>query len=414
MENQVEDKLLTLQGELKAYFEKAGEEVKSLGTQTTETKTGLDALTAQHTNLQTQIEAVRAEMLRPRPIGTKEFKSVGEQFVESQHLIDWCRSMGTAFKRSSWSMEIDQSVLQACINARLADQAMREWKTTITSAAVGREDPGILQYERLPGIFIPPPRRVRMRDLIPFRPTQMGAIEYVKRNVFTNTASPVGETVSKAESTITYTIDSAIVRTIAHWIPAARQVLEDLPGLRAAIDFDLMNGLADAEDDQIISGDGSGNNIYGILPQATPFAGTYSQTGDTRIDKLNRALAEVEDHNYLPDAIVINPADYRIIQSIKENSPSAGLGIYVAGGPAGPAPKSLWDVPIAKIPAFPVGYFLVGQFAGVAQGFDRMTAVIDVSTEHADFFIRNMVAIRCEERATMIVKDANAFVSGTF
>jgi HK97 family phage major capsid protein len=232
--------------------------------------------------------------------------------------------------------------------------------------------------------------------------------------VFTNAASPVAETVSKEESTLTFMIDSVQTRSIAHWIPAARQVLEDMTGLQQAIDFELLNGLADIEDYEVLRGSGAGQHLKGIITAATTaYAGTYTAASDTYIDTVNHAIAELEDRNYAPDGLVMHPSDWRKIQVVKTNEGGANLGPYILGGPASSPRKQLWDLPIVTTPAMLAGKFLVGQFQGSVQGFDRMKAVIDVSTEHEDYFIRNMVAIRCEERiaiATML-PDALCYVS---
>jgi HK97 family phage major capsid protein len=272
-----------------------------------------------------------------------------------------------------------------------------------------------MQFERLSGIFIPPQRRMRVRDLIPFRSTSLSGVDFVRRDTFTNAASPVAETVSKGESAITYTIDSANVRTIAHWVPAARQVLEDVAGLQAAIDFDLLAGLADVEDYELLRGSGAGQHLKGIITAATTaYAGTYTVASDTYIDTVNHAIAELEDENYEPDGLVIHPSDWRKMQLIKEAIAAANTGAYILGGPAASPRKLLWDLPVVGTPAMIKGKFLVGQFVGSVMGFDRMKAVIDVSTEHESYFIKNMVAVRAELRLAVAVTKPGAFRYGSF
>jgi hypothetical protein len=43
-----------------------------------------------------------------------------------------------------------------------------------------------------------------------------------------------------------------------------------------------------------------------------------------------------------------------------------------------------------------------------------MQLLIEVSTEHSDFFIRNLVAIRAEKRLALITRRPGAFVAGSF
>ena len=116
--------------------------------------------------------------------------------------------------------------------------------------------------------------------------------------------------------------------------------------------------------------------------------------------------------------IILNPTDWRAITTTKTNAPSTGNGLYIlggvlGGGPGGVAAQTIWGVPVAITTAQPPGKFTVGDFSG-AVVCDRMDARIDISTEHSDFFIKNMVAIRAEERLALVVKRADYFVYGSF
>jgi hypothetical protein len=42
----------------------------------------------------------------------------------------------------------------------------------------------------------------------------------------------------------------------------------------------------------------------------------------------------------------------------------------------------------------------------------RQDATVEISTEHADYFVRNMVAIRAELRAALVVMRPGAYVKG--
>ena len=57
------------------------------------------------------------------------------------------------------------------------------------------------------------------------------------------------------------TIDSANVRTLAHWIPAARQVLDDFVALQGYVNTRLIEGLKDVEDYELVAGDGTGQLV---------------------------------------------------------------------------------------------------------------------------------------------------------
>jgi HK97 family phage major capsid protein len=60
----------------------------------------------------------------------------------------------------------------------------------------------------------------------------------------------------------------------------------------------------------------------------------------------------------------------------------------------------------------PAGKFLVG-VRNEAAVYDRQQASIEVSREHASFFVQNMVAILCEERLALACYHGSAFIYGT-
>jgi hypothetical protein len=39
---------------------------------------------------------------------------------------------------------------------------------------------------------------------------------------------------------------------------------------------------------------------------------------------------------------------------------------------------------------------------------------VEISTEHADYFVRNLVAVRAEKRLALVTKRPASFVSGSF
>jgi HK97 family phage major capsid protein len=74
----------------------------------------------------------------------------------------------------------------------------------------------------------------------------------------------------------------------------------------------------------------------------------------------------------------------------------------------------LWGLPVATSPAIPVGKFLTGAFLTHVLFVDRMSSMVEVSTEHADYFVRRLAAILAVERCSLIVTRQDAVVYGSF
>ena len=289
-----------------------------------------------------------------------------------------------------------------------------EFKTLIDSSAVGSSTPGILVPQRVPGIVPAPRRDLRLRDLLAVRTTENNAVEYIKENAFTNNASPQTEGSAKEESALTFTIASAAVRTIAHWIPATRQVLDDFVELRRYLDDVMMYGLKLKEETEILSGDNLGDHLNGLTTQATAYAGTYNVAGDTQLDKLMHYITELKAANEAANFMVLNPVDLAKVQLLKTEEGGANKGMYLFGDAKGNSVEvpTVWGLPVVESNSIPSGKALVGD-ARQAAIFDRQEALIELSTEHSDYFTKNKVAIRVEERVTLAVYRPGAFRYGS-
>ena len=346
-----------------------------------------------------RMDTLEAELKRPETVLPSILQTVGQKFTDSEEFKH--------FQKRGWH--------KGGVSMKLEDLWPGEFKTTITSAAVGSSTPGILIPERVAGIIPKPERRLTIRDLLPSRRTTNNAIEFVRENVFTNAASPAVEGTTKAESALTFVIAYANVRLIAHWIPASRQILDDMEGLRAFIDRRLLYGLKLKEETELLSGDNLGDHLNGLITQATAYAGTYNVAGDTKLDKLRHAILEAEAADEIVTGLVLNPKEVHDIDLIKTEEGGAAKGSYIVGDPLGGVRqvKTFWGKPVVSTNSMPAGKFLLGNFAQQAEVFDRMDATIDVSTEHENYFIKNLVAIRAEERLALAVYRPSAFIYGS-
>jgi HK97 family phage major capsid protein len=99
---------------------------------------------------------------------------------------------------------------------------------------------------------------------------------------------------------------------------------------------------------------------------------------------------------------------------IKQSGSGISSGQYIFANPHQRTGPTIWGVPIVSSFSMPESQFLVGAFAMAAAIHDRADATVEVSREHSDFFIRNMVAILVEERLALTVYRPDALVFGGF
>lgn len=266
---------------------------------------------------------------------------------------------------------------------------------------------GLALPDRLPGIVGAAQRRLSIRSLLPAIPVTSGSLQYTQETSSTNNAAPVSETSLKPESGITYALQIATVVVIAHWIKTSLQVLSDTPALQAQVEQRLIYDVRYAEELQLLRGSGVGANISGLMTNATAY--NRAVVSETKIDTIRRAITQLEDTNCSATGVVLHPFDWEAISLIKDTT-----GQYVAGSPGGANPRTLWNIPCVVSSAMTDGDFLVADFQQSALLLDRMEARIDISTEDADNFQRNLATIRGEERIGLAVLRPGGLIKGTF
>lgn len=303
------------------------------------------------------------------------------------------------------------------VKAFMSDRARGKSRVSVSLKAItthGTGDDGaagaLVEPTLVAGIVAPPDRRMTVRDLLTPGRTNSNAIKFVKETGFTNAAAVVAEKGAKPESTIDFTSASANVATIAHWVQASVQILDDAPMLQSYIDGRLRYGLSYVEELQLLKGDGEGDNLFGMIPQASEFVSPIALTaGMTMIDQLRYAMLQAVLAEYPATGHVLHPVDWARIETMKDN-----IGRYIIGDPQNGTTPTLWRLPVVETPAMDVGHFLTGAFKLGAQIFDRQDATVLLSTEDRDNFIKNMVTIRGEERLALAVYRPEAFVYGEF
>jgi HK97 family phage major capsid protein len=354
-----------------------------------------------------------------------QIKSLGTMFVESEVFTEFAKSGLTTMERK---FELD---LQD-----IATRGTYGQKDVYNALGNHSFDHGFgrIQFDPL----VPRGQRAaRIRDLFPVASTNANLIDFFQVTGFSENggdgaAAPVADRTGtapnevfglKPKSNLIFAAKQAPVRTIAHWEAAHRNVIADEPQLRSTIDNELLYGLALEEDNQILNGDGTGENLLGLLN--TPGLQTYTQAesapntpSELKSDALRRAATKAIVANYAPTGYVLNPYDWEDVELQKGGETGSGAdgdGQYmlitnVAIGAA----QQVWRQPVVESPVMPEGTFVTGAWGIGAQLYDREQASVRISEHHADFFVRNAIAILVEERLAFAVKRPESFVKGTF
>jgi HK97 family phage major capsid protein len=384
----------------------AAQEVKDLGEASKETKTILEKQIAEQTELKDLFNKLDSELksmqvkAQKYDIANVQRKTLGELFTTS-----------TAYTHAKDSGATSVPVV-----------SMEKKDITALAASAG----ALIRPDRDPTVYQNPNRPIRIRDLIPTVPTASNAVEFMRELVFTNNAAPQGtvagigggELAAKSKSEITYELVTKPVRTIAHWFAASRQVLSDAPMLQGLLNGRLVYGLDLKSDQQLLQGDGTGQELDGILVDADInnvgelASGTAAaDVPAAMIDHIRAAVTQCQLFEYYNmTGLVLNPVDWQILETAKATD---GHYLMVAM-PTDTATQTVWRIPVVITNAMPVNNFLIGDWTMGAVIYDRENVSVRISESHASFFVENGVAILGEERYTLAIPLPKAFCKGLF
>lgn len=266
-------------------------------------------------------------------------------------------------------------------------------------------------------------RPMRLRDLCAKRRTTSDIVEFVQETSHTNAAAPVAEATSSAAPTApggagalvpaagggykpegawAFQVKSTTVKTIAEWVPISKRALADVAQVEGLINDELQLDIAEAEDNQFLNGDGTGENHTGILQTS----GIQTQAFVTDIfTSTRKAITKARTVGRVqPNAILVSPAVKEQIELTKD-----GQQRFYYAGPFNDGVSTLWGLPLVDCEIMPDTHALVGDF-NKAVIWDREQTSVTMTDSHADFFVRNLVAILAEERNAFAVTRPTAFV----
>lgn len=338
-------------------------------------------------------------------------KSIGERFTEAPEFRGWLSSIAPTGKIPESAKGLHSPAIAFGMKDLVTGVSDTSGGALVSNDWRGLLD-GLGQFQR----------PLTIADLVTRGATNSDTVEYARVTGFTNNAAAVAEATSagtigdgtggtvtaaaggrKPESGLALEKVTATVKTLAHWIPATKRALSDAAQIRTLIDNFLRFGLEEELEDQITTGDGTGENFEGILS----VSGIQAQAWDTDLlttTRKARTLVRTVGRAR-PTAFVFHPNDNERIDLLKNTN-----GDFYFGGPTSNPSAPLWGLPRVESEAIPEGTGVVADWR-MAVLWDREEASLQVSDSHADFFVRNLVAILAEMRAAFGVIRPKAFVT---
>lgn len=224
---------------------------------------------------------------------------------------------------------------------------------------------------------------------------------------------PVAELAAMPQKEWDFVERSARVKKIAVFSKYSAEMAEDLPNLVSEIRNYLIADLRRVVDTQILSGNGSGENLTGILQNATAFAaGVLANTvaDANNFDVIEAAVAQVTTNLFTPNYCVVHPMDMA-----KMNLSKGSDGHYVLPPFISQSGQVISGVRVIANTGMASGDFLVGDFSRSSVKYARGLTVEMTNTDQDDF-IKDRFTVKATVRLVHRVKanDYGAFVKGTF
>lgn len=245
-------------------------------------------------------------------------------------------------------------------------------------------------------------------DLIPQATTDTNAIIYMEETTTTNAAAMVAEGGQKPESALAFTERTAPVRKVATVLPITDELMADAPAMTGYLNARLGLFLNIAEETELLTGANNTSPDFAGLLHATNLQ-TQAKGADATPDAIYKAIVKIQTTAFVePSGIVMHPLDWQDIALLTDST-----GRYIWGSPAEVVTRRIWGLPVVATTAETQNTALVGAFNTCCQIFRRQSAQFAVSDQHSDFFIKNLLMLRVEERLALAIYRGAAFCTVT-
>lgn len=335
-------------------------------------------------------------------------KSLGEQFIANEF-----------YKKSTAGGKVENG-LRVVNEMKGFLFPVGGTKATFNLAAGGLDS--TINYVNMGNPIMIEQQRLMVRDLLATGETTMNSIPFIKESTFTNYADMTAEEGEKPEATLALTTATAPVKKIAVVLKVTDEMFADFPMMRDYVNTRLSFSVKAKEEQQLLNGTGSGNQITGLLQTSgiqTQGCGSISATNPV-VDSIHKAITKIRvatgtAGGYEPDGIILHPNDWQILRLTKDNNYQ-----YFGGGPftgaygnATQAVDQIFGLPVVKTTAIAAGTALVGSFKMGAQIWQREGIRVEATNSNEDDFNFNRVSIRVEERLALTVYRPSAFCTVT-
>lgn len=271
-----------------------------------------------------------------------------------------------------------------------------------------------------PGIGDVPVRMPKLRQLFRSIPVSTEFLKYTEQDTVVRDAQNVAKCAEVTSSTKeTIIVRDIQTKVIKDQIDFCRLFISDYPFMESRVNKLLNESLALRVEEQILLGDGTGENTFSIDSVSSTFnaanpacdisASVQAATYVDLILGMETQIVELGDQNaYVPDTVLVNKCDWFVfVQSRKDlnNNYLDGRVTMVNGVPTVGGMTVVWS------PLIPQNEVYVFD-STKGEIVDRQSLTIEVAFENKDNWEKEIATIKGMERLNFLVlnNNANAFM----
>lgn len=375
MSEQILKAVESVEVKIAAMAQKANDEMAALGKVTTDTKTAIDNLGVEQRILADRLLQMEQKASQENDAPPAD-DSYGAQFVKN---ADYAKFQ-TKTSQGAVGMEV---------------------KNTVTNAVASTFS------ERRPNLVEGAFREFTIEQLLTTIPTTSNAIDWVRENVFTNSAGETAEGAQIGQSSITFTPGTMPVQNVAHFLKITRQLAMDNAALAAYINRRMIYGVNMKVENQLVAGNGTTPNLSGLTNAGNFTAHGYTAAALTglglsptnRLDLIGKMIGDCALADFPADVVILNTADWWTMRLAKD-----AQGRYLLGEPSAGHPPTLWGRPVVASNAMVASNVWVGSLSQAATLHNREGVIIDLSDSDENNFQLGLVSVRAMRRLALTVE----------
>lgn len=328
---------------------------------------------------------------RPSNVGFSQAQAgepLGKQFIES----DMWRKFSSQGMRGDSGLYVANMDLKALFN-------------TTSYAPEATRTGDVVPLARRPSQLLPRIRQV---------PTDQPSVVYMEQTTRTDPADMgIAEGSAYSPATLVYTQRTQAVEKRGVFIDVTDEVLADTTGMQSMVSDDLVDMLGEDIDEQIVSGDGSSDNLMGFTNKSG-VTSVEAASDSTPIALLDGIRSVRTTGRSVVDLICMNSIDFYNMRKLQEVG-----GAFIHGRPTDALMFQEWGVPIVLVDALPAGTALVGAFGTHCYVRDRqdvnvqITMQWQVTTAPGQTIPTGRQVVIVDARLAFVIRRAAAFAKVT-